>query len=187
MTASRDGSKGILARLLGALCLVMLAGPAAAQPAATFDDLAGRVKAGDRVQVERTSGAMVEGRLIQVAGEELRLDSAGGELTFPRADVRLVTVRRGRAGKCAKVGFAAGAALGAIGLAGFSGETRAEDAMAGALMMSAFFGAIGAGLGALSPSRTVVYWAPAGRAGASVRLVPLVARGTKGLAVGLSF
>ena len=187
MAASSERSKGILARGLGALCLVVLAGPAAAQPAATFDDLAARVKAGDRLQVERTSGAMVEGRLIRVTGEELRLDAGGGELTFPRADVRLVTVKRGRAGQCAKTGFAAGAVLGAIGLAGFSGETRAEDAMAGALMMSAFFGMVGAGFGALSPSRTVVYWAPGGRGGTSVSLVPLVARGTKGLVVGLSF
>jgi len=187
MAASRDGSQRILARLLGALCLVMVAGPATAQPAATFDDLAVRVKAGDRLQVERTSGAMVEGRLILVAGEELRLDSGRGELAFPRADLRLITVRKGRAGKCAKVGLAVGAALGAIGLAGFSGETRAEDGVAGALMVGGFFGVMGAGLGALSPSRTVVYSGPAGRVGASVRVAPRIARGIKGIAVGLSF
>ena len=47
MAASRDGSKRILARGLGALCLVVLTGPAAAQPATKCDDLAGRIKAGE--------------------------------------------------------------------------------------------------------------------------------------------
>jgi hypothetical protein len=187
MAASRDGWKGILAWGVGALGLVMFAGPAAAQPATAFDDLTVLLKAADRLQVERTSGAMAEGRLILVTGDELRLDSARGQLVVPRAEIRVVTVTKGRARKCAVIGFAAGAVFGAIALAGFSGETRAEDAIGGAMMMGSLFGAVGAGFGALSPSRTVVYRAPTDHARARVHLAPLIARGTKGLAVGLSF
>jgi hypothetical protein len=187
MAASGEGSMGTRALGLGALCLFMLAAPAGAQPATGFEDLAPRVKAGDRLEVKRAGGGKVKGHLLMVTGDELRLDVDGRELALPRADVRRVTVRKGRVGRSARNGLVAGLVLGAVGLAGFSGETRAEDAVAGAVMMGGFFGVVGAGVGFLRPSRTVVYDAPAGRAGARVSLVPHIARGTKGLAVGLSF
>lgn len=138
-----------------------LAVSAAAQPVATFADVARRVSIGDTVSVEERTGAVVTGRVERLSPEALAvIDDTGTARVFPAASVQRVQRRGDALGNGMRLGAIIGGAIGGALGGAFSGEFRAGDFMQGA----AIFGAVGLGLGlafdAAHAGRTTVFEAP---------------------------
>lgn len=174
--------------VLALLAVAGLVEPAAAQPTATFADLAGRLSAGDRIKVEEASGRKLDGRVLQVTPAGLTLERGGDQVTLREPDVRMVWKVGRRIGRAAEIGFFVGAATGALigGIAAGGQQGDAGDVLMAALIMGGGFAALHVGLEAAHPSRrTAVYRAPAGHA--RLTLQPVLARGSRGLALTFAF
>lgn len=155
-----------------AACLLAGAASVAAQPLSAFSDLQLKVKTGDTVTVRDTGGRTVRGRVNALTPSALTIDTSSGQERFTAANLRELAVAGDSVRNGALIGLCAGGALGAVSGGSFSGEFRGADAAQGAV----FFGAIGAGLGALADKlihgTTLVYKATPG-----VAVAPIITRG----------
>lgn len=72
------------------------------------------LKAGEKLVVKKTDGKQVKGEMIEASDTTLTIDRDGKPLGIPRADVRQVYVRVGKAekGKWAAIGAGLGAGAG---------------------------------------------------------------------------
>lgn len=143
------------------LCLcVPRAGAAQATP--TFQDLPRLLKPGDRIVLVDLAGQQITGQLERLTPTEVvvTLSRAPGDRRqrrFGQHEIRRITRERDSLANGLLIGFAAGAGFGCTVGAGFSGETRAGDCVAGALMFGAIGLALGLGLDALSATPALVY------------------------------
>lgn len=131
-------------RLAALLVLLMLPGAALAQPVLTFDHLADRLNAGDRVRVVDATGRDRTGAIAALTPDYLAL-GRGGEATerIARAEVREVWMRRHDPVKNgALIGFAGVAAS-------YCALAVSWDNAQQCGLPAIFLGGIGAGLGAL--------------------------------------
>ena len=177
-----------LAFALAAISLLLAFAVAAAQePVRSFDQLNTRLKLGDSVRVTDLQGREINGRILDLGPTALTLDRSGAI----QADaIGLIAEHAGRpVGKGALWGLAAGAVFGAVAVL-----ASGEDEGGWYAVAAGYFGAIGAGtgaiVGALIPGKTlVVYRAPAAGAGRSGRLsvAPIVTPRAKGAAVSFAF
>jgi hypothetical protein len=153
--------------VMTALLAVGIVATASAQPVARLADVARRIDDGARIRVVDARGQIVEGRLSQVTADELVIEDASSHArAFAAADVRQVSRRGDSLANGMLWGAIIGGVLGGALGAGFSGEFRAGDLMAG---VASFGGAgllIGLGVDAANVGWTTVYAAPsmAGRA-----------------------
>jgi hypothetical protein len=131
-------------RAAALVLLLMLPAQSAAQTVLTFDHLADRLNAGDRVRIVDTAGREHTGAVVALGPEVIALARGGGATEqFARADVREVWMRRHdpvRNG--ALIGFG-GVAASYCGLAVSWGNARQCG------LPAIFLGGVGAGLGAL--------------------------------------
>jgi hypothetical protein len=143
----------------------------AAQPLQSFEDLGRRVRVGNQLLVEDSSGVTAMGRLTALTAEELTLETNAGERRFPSDAVATVAVRRSYAGRGALIGAGVGA------VAGYLGDPEYRD-----FDLPALLGAgAGAIAGALIHRMKTVYRRP--EKGAS--LAPAFSRGRVGAVVAL--
>jgi hypothetical protein len=181
--------------LMVAGLLATAAAASAQAPAASFDTLAEHIRVGQSIWVTDTQGREVRGRLERLSSDGLVLETNGLE-TFGAPDVRLVRARdRDSLKNGTLVGVAIGGGLGTawcIGaLADDSGDVDARVECAEGFTVFPGLGAlVGLAVDALIPGRVrTVYQAPPGpeppRARATI--VPLFARGTRGVTLALSF
>lgn len=124
--------------------VVLLPRLAVAQPVLTFERLADRLNAGDRVRIVDATGRERAGTIAALTPDELAFARDGGAMErIPRADVREVWMRRHdpvRNG--ALIGFAA------TGVSYCALAVSWGNAV-GCGIPALFFGGLGAGLGAL--------------------------------------
>jgi hypothetical protein len=168
-----------LRSLLPVIALVLwvaLPGPAAAQASSTFQELPRILRPGDRIWVVDAAGREFHGRLERLTPAEMVVRVSGGPgqpalRRFARPDIQRITRRGDSLTNGVLIGFGAGAGFGCATAAGFSGETRAGDCVAGALMFGAMGLALGLGLDALTVAAPVLVYE---RPEAVVSLAPLV-------------
>lgn len=146
------------------VALLLVPGLALGQTVATFDHLADRLNAGDRVRIVDTAGREHVGTIVALGADEIALERGrGGAERFARADVREVRSRRHdpvRNG--ALIGFAS------VGVPYCISAVRRDTAIQ-CVIPTLFLGGLGAGVGALvdaAISRDVVVF----RAEAAVTL-----------------
>ena len=102
------------------LCFALVAATAAAQEIATsFDELQGRIEAGQTLFITDTQGTTIEGRLVTLSGSSLDVRLGHSEAALPlrltEADVNNVyIVRRDRWWNGPLIGFAIGAGTAAV-------------------------------------------------------------------------
>jgi hypothetical protein len=164
------------ARTLLLLAAVVIPGAGLAQPAPPDVDLSNVLNVGDAVRVEDAAGQTWKGTVTRLAATELEMAVDGTRTMVRTADLREVAVAGDSLVNGTLIGFGAGGALG-LAMGSFSGEYRAEDAVAGLLI----FGGVGAGLGlgvdALIRGERVVY-----RRAPTAQLLPFLTRGGYALA-----
>jgi hypothetical protein len=171
--------------------------PLSAQPpAASFDALASRIKAGDTVVVETAAGRTARARLVSLSPASLDIQLDGAPRTIQAGDIVSISRRGHRPiGKGAIWGLAVGGGLGvAVMLTPNDGCTyRAMNGScadvdlrsATAVFVTVLGAGIGTVVGALIPPRMKeVYRAPGAP---RVSLAPIVSRSRQGVAVRLTF
>jgi hypothetical protein len=159
----------------GCLVLVALgsARAASAQVVSSFRDLQGSLNGGDRLTITERSGAVTKGRFVTLSDQSLRVMAESARLVdLPELSVVRIDRLRSRKGKGALIGLIGGAVVGVLAVAvtpscsgfGCVGPTKE----AAAPVVAAFFGGIGAGIGAVvgakRPHRRLIYLALGGRA-----------------------
>jgi hypothetical protein len=150
----------------GCLVLVALgsAKAASAQVVSSFHDLQGSLNGGDRLAITERSGAVTKGRFVALSDQSLRVMAESARLAdLPESSVARIDHLRSRKGKGALIGLIGGAVVGVLAVAvtpscsGCIGPTKAEAAP----VLAAFFGGIGAGIGAVvgakRPHRRLIY------------------------------
>lgn len=185
-------------RTLVLLVTVVLATTAAAsaqQPAASFDELAGRLQIGQLIWVTDPTGREARGRLERLSSDELVLRADGSE-TFAAVDVRRVRARdRDSLKNGTLIGLGIGAGMGTawcIGaVADDSGDLDAGVECAEGFTVFPGLGAlIGLAIDAVIPGKMrVIYQASPSQEAPRARLMvaPLVSSRVKGLAVSFAF
>jgi hypothetical protein len=157
-----------------------------AGPVGSVGQLRTKVKSGDTIFVRDMNGGETKGILWEASESSIRLLVKGQIREIPAGDVRQVA----RRGDTLRNGFLIGAAFGAIAMgASVVGEcSNLGECLAPtvtfALISGGFFGAIGAGIDALIPGRTVVYQVTPQRA---VRLAPLLSSHQVGARLSVGF
>ena len=132
-------------------------------------DLQGSLNGGDRLAITERSGAVTKGRFVALSDQSLRVMAESARLVdLPESSVARIDHLRSRKGKGALIGLIGGAVVGVLAVAvtpscsGCIGPTKAEAAP----VLAAFFGGIGAGIGAVvgakRPHRRLSYLAPGG-------------------------
>ena len=105
------------------------------------------LRAGEKLVIKKTDGKQVKGGMIEASDATLTIDRDGKPLSIPRADVRQVHVRVGKAekGKWAAIGAGIGAGAGTgIGAIKYSPNVDDSELFIGMGLM------IGAGVGAVT-------------------------------------
>jgi hypothetical protein len=105
------------------------------------------LRAGEKLVVKKTDGKQVKGEMIEASDTTLTIDRDGKPLSIPRADVRQVYVRAGKAekGKWAAIGAGIGAGAGTgIGAIKYSPNVDDSELFIGMGLL------IGAGVGAVT-------------------------------------
>lgn len=181
-------------RMLIALALLALTprSALAQQSARSFTELQSALKIGDRVRVTDLSGKTTQGQVAGVARSSLSLTVDGRQQELPEAAIQEVTRRRPDPWwNGALVGAAIGAGSGLVVKRLNCGAT---DCGEGGLVDPGFklIGAgMGAGVGALVDrliSRfDTVFARPAIASGRSFRFLPVLSKGTKGVALSVTF
>ena len=146
-----------------------------AQPEGPFDDLALRVNLDDQIRVEDLSGKRTTGRLTNLTGHELTIETSGGERRFTSATVHRVALPTHPLGKGALIGAGAFALIAAVAPACRSNTNCVP-------LVAAPFGAgLGLAAAALVPRMTTVYRAQE----AHVSFSPAFSRGSLGVLASL--
>jgi hypothetical protein len=164
----------VIALVLALTALV--SAPAAAQTAASFNDLTLRLRVDDTVRLRDTSGRIVRGRITAVSSDQIVIDVNGQPTTFPAGRVGEVAVRHHALGAAALIGLASGATVGILFVhefAGIAGRPTAGTYGVGGLVFGADGAGLGVGIGAIVPTTSLVYRAPGG---GQVSLAPFVTR-----------
>lgn len=164
----------------------------AQQPAESFAVLGSILRIGDAVRVTDSSGKTTQGRITGVSTSSLSVTVDGREQILPETTIQKVTRRRPDPWwNGALIGAAVGAVVGAVVAKQNCGST---DCGEGGLVTPGFtlIGAgIGAGAGALVDrfiSRfDTVFAGPPPASVRSVRLSPVLSKGTKGLQLSVTF
>jgi hypothetical protein len=143
--------------------------PSMAQVATpTFDDLRAEGHRGQIVYVTDQGSVKVKGRVVRISATSIDLLVNGDSREWPISDVARITQRRGHAALGAEVGLAVGFGLGALLVltdpACQNGHNSGWCDGGVVLVVGAFVGGIGAGLGAVTGSlittERVLYAAP---------------------------
>ena len=179
----------ILAAGTAMLLLPTFAG--AQEPVKSFDQLNTRLKVGDTIWVTDAQGLEVKGKIQGLAAASLTLE-ARTPLSFAASDVRVIQERRPDSVKNgALIGMGAGGAVAIVSMLTLDFEGCTFGCAAAVL---GYFGAIGAGVGALVDAmipgkKQVLYRAPgaAGASSARFSLVFVITPCHKGFAVSFSF
>ncbi len=122
------------------------------------------LRAGEKLVVKKTDGKQVKGEMIEASDATLTIDRDGKPLSIPRADVRQVYVRIGKAekGKWAAIGAGIGAGAG-TGIGAIKYSPNVDDSelfIAMGLMIGAGAGAVtGLLFGKGKRKRVLVYTA----------------------------
>ncbi|HEU4508770.1 MAG TPA: hypothetical protein VFR78_11065 [Pyrinomonadaceae bacterium] len=105
------------------------------------------LRAGEKLVVKKTDGKQVKGEMIEASDNALTIDRDGKPLSIPRADVRQVHVRVGKAekGKWAAIGAGIGAGAGS-GIGAIKYSPNVDDSQ---IWIGMGF-VIGAGVGAVT-------------------------------------
>jgi hypothetical protein len=134
--------------LLTLLLLASHAPLAFSQQTATSNDWSTvqALKAGEKLIIKKTDGKEVKGGMIEASDNTLTIDRDGKPLSIPRADVRQVYVRVGKAekGKWAAIGAGIGAGAG-TGIGAIKYSPNVDDSevfIVGGLMIGAGVGAV---------------------------------------------
>jgi hypothetical protein len=153
-------------------------------PVSSVDRLSTKVKRGDTIYVLDTNARETKGILAEASESSIRLLVKGQIREIPAGDVQRV-VRRGH-GDTLKNGALIGAAFGAFvgGAAAVQECGCPEGAAMLAVVGAGIYGAIGAGIDALIPGRTVVYRATPQR---TVRLAPVLSGHQAGARLSVAF
>jgi hypothetical protein len=117
------------------------------QPTSNEWSVVQALKAGEKLVVKKTDGKQVKGGMIEASDTTLTIDRDGKPLSIPRADVRQVYVRVGKAekGKWAAIGAGIGAGVG-VGIGGVRYSPNIDDSE----LFVAMGVLIGAGIGAVT-------------------------------------
>lgn len=159
------------------------------------DDIRSRVKEGQEVVVTDAQGREVSGRIRDLSGDRLRLEKRKTTTDIPFADVIKIDRPRDGLGNGAGTGFMVGAGLGLLAIV--MEDNRACDPTAffdcsninaaGYTVGTLFFGglgsAIGVGIDALIRRDPQLYR----RGGPRVTLAPALNRGSRGVALSVSW
>lgn len=122
------------------LCLLVLSCPAAAQPAASFSDLVRRLDRGDRVVVEAGTEAPLEGSVVALTPDSLRVRVDGdGERTFTAVEVRRVVRKGDPLSNGLTWGLAIGLSLGCVTSVTFVDGGTWRDCPIGAVLVGSLF------------------------------------------------
>jgi hypothetical protein len=172
-----------LARRFAMLLLAWSALPPAAsaqQPASSLTDVQQWVRIGDRVTVTDAGGRRLTGSVAGLKWDTITLAAGSGVRDFAQADVLTITRREADSlQNGALIGLGIGGGLFLVAVVSSGGCAYESDCGAMILIGTAFYAAVGAGIGvgidALIPGReTVIFRRPAGRAtvGFSPHLAP---------------
>ena len=165
-----------------AAALFAIAAPLAAQ------DSARTVSPGRLVRVRPVHGSGIQGTVTRVDPDRLRIAVGGDTVTFAREEVRRVDLFQGtgsRVGRNALNGLMIGAAVGAIVGAASGGDSDhlfSYSPGEGALAFGLLFGALGAGVGALTGMHQRPIWTSVPLQKVFVTPAPA---GGEGVAIGL--
>lgn len=171
-----------------ALAVALVPSTARAQ-AVSFPELPDHIKAGNTVSIVEPNGERITGKIADLTSSSLTLLLEDGKKkTFPEVDVRRIVVRDSRRNG-ALIGLAAGAIPGAI--LGFWARAACEGEDACAALMplvsGAFYGGIGAAIGAgidgvINKTIDVSRQQPA-----SLTVAPVVGLNRQGMLVSIRF
>jgi hypothetical protein len=164
-------------------------------PASSISELQTKVKRGDTIYVLDTDARESKGTLTEVSESSIRLLVKGQIREIPAGDVQRVARRGDKLWNGALIGAAVGGILAASStgdpycaeldrLYGNGTCVKTSDGTLGVLAGAVVFGAIGAGIDALIPGRTVVYRATPQR---TVRLAPVLSGHQVGARLSLAF
>lgn len=161
----------------------LLVGGLPVGPASGSGSLSFRLRFGDDARVQTADGTRLKGKVMDFDGDVLQID--GQSLSLNDGDVRRIEVQqRDPLTNGALIGLGAGVAFVGLACAGSAG-CDAEIAAVGVL----FYGAVGAGIGALVDSLrkpyTTVYVSP--DRGLTLSVAPLVMPDAKGVFVSVGF
>jgi hypothetical protein len=168
------------------LCVCAAAGCAHVPPARSWPELAQRLGPGTPVAVTDAAGTEVRGRVAALSASWLTLSVPGTSRRFAAADVRHVR----RDGDPLWNGLAIGAAIGVLGAAlpdnRCTGQPpQCDDAqMPERLTFFAVATAAGIGIDALRRDHRSLYTSPGG---ATLRVIPALTPGRKGLSIAVGF
>ena len=153
---------------IGALGIATSAG---AQVVSSFADLQSVVHGGERLTITDNAGVVTNGRLIALSIQSLQLSvESAVPVDLPGGSVAKIERVTSNARKGALVGLIAGAVAGALAVA----LTPCEGSCLGPgkgtviLPVAGMAGGIGAGIGAVTSSRKLIYLAPGRSAGVTV-------------------
>jgi hypothetical protein len=177
---------------LAALLVVIRPALAAAQTlVSSFDQIGTRIRVGDEIRVTDGQGQDVRGLFVSVASTSLILDTHGARLRLRTDDISQVKLYYKDPGWDGALYGAVTGAAGLLALAYAGDPEMATDPEALPRLV-----ALGAGGGALvgfiidtlhRGQRTVFVRPPAAKAGSVLSVVPVIASGTKAVALVLSF
>jgi hypothetical protein len=142
--------RGVLLQV--SLFSVLLTTTAAAQATDDFATLADRYK-GSRIVVRLDSGESANGRLLRSTLDTLTLGVPQDELVYQRRNVEVIYKRGTAIKKGMLIGVLSGAALGLVAL-----STGGDDyTQAGAAFLVPFGFLVGTGVGAVIPTKRVIF------------------------------
>jgi hypothetical protein len=175
----------------------------AEQPASSFYELRDHavVRVGDKIFLTDSEGDVIEGKIASLAWEDATLtlenafkkrESTLGARTFSEADIRRIEVEMNDSlANGALIGAAAGAGviLVPIAFAGGGNEYIGgyEAWFLGAAIVAGAGAAIGAGIDAIIKERRLIFDATEHRSAWSLRVVPILSKHRKAVAISLSF
>jgi hypothetical protein len=168
-------------------CLVALATPATAQERLT--DLHRILPRGERIVVTDTSGHTTEATVAGIESTGLRIIVDGVNREIAESDVREIHRRGDSLRNGAIIGAVAGGALGAVGgyYLSMLFENEARSGVGPFIYVigigAASGAAIGAGVDALIPGKTLVYR----RGERTVRVAPMISADARGASVRINF
>jgi len=161
------------------------------QPASSFYELRDRgvVRIGDKIFLTDAEGDVIAGKIESLAWEDAILTL--GTRTISEADIRRIEVEmHDPLANGAMIGAASGAGMILIGYAIDRLQGRSE-AVTDTLAFAGIFGGLGAALGLgiddVVKDRRLIFDAAKHKSAWNLRIVPLLSKHQKGIAVSLSF
>jgi hypothetical protein len=166
--------------------------PASAQSKGSFEELQSVVKTGDTVTVTDSSGKPMEGRILGLSRDALRITSHGVTRDFTQRDTLQITKDKfdsvlNGALKGAAVGGAIGGTLAIICVARHACDnegTFVAGAVAGYVLLGA---TVGVTADALTSTRVMIYRSPGVALANHIYIKPMYSNDRKGVGVNFSF